>query len=585
MRQTIQVNGPWHFQMDVADVGLKEMWYSPKYQRETWSAVVVPGAWDCYEEALRNFEGIGWYSATFTSPVLDKAGECRLVFGRVMYHSTVWVNGRKMGENVNGYLPFGFDVTSLLKAGQENEVVVRVDNQPRVEWLPGAPVIEWVQYGGILQPVRLEVRPAVFILDYAFNAVPEGQGGRLNAVFEIKNNSRTSFKGMLHVKVVAGRKTATQCVPVTCPTRSSVSLSIGMHLATAAHWSPDTPVLHGCEASLVTAGDQVLDTIRDRFGIRSIATHGTQILLNGKPIAIKGVNRYDEYGDYGPNPPADKLDKELRLLKACGVNCIRVHYPQSPELLRLYDEHGFMMMEEVPLNWWGMNWWPDKKKVPQRMDILPPAMAALEGMIRRDRNHPCVIAWSMANECATHTRMGATVMRRLMRRARELDPSRLVTFVVANDVRPHKAAAQADLICTNVYYGLHNGEVARRMSQIRKLVYEPTKRHLQEHAAAFPGKPVVVAEFGMRSIYGLSGTTDYTEEFHAAYLDAVLRAMSEVKEVAGGMLWSWADYRHRRDMIQYAPFGPYGVVTLDRKPKRALQVMAKWYLKTKPVKR
>jgi len=168
-------------------------------------------------------------------------------------------------------------------------------------------------------------------------------------------------------------------------------------------------------------------------------------------------------------------------------------------------------------------------------------------------------------------------MRDLMKRCRELDPTRPVSFVVACDVRHHAAAAEADLICTNIYYGLHNGEAARRTDQIEALVYEPSRRHLEEHAAAFPGKPLVVTEFGMRGILGLRGDIDYTEDFQAAYIDAVLRAMHAVPQVAGGMLWSWADYWHRRDLIAYAPFGPYGVVTVDRRPKLALKTLAKWY--------
>jgi beta-glucuronidase len=574
-RQSVTLTGPWGFQVDAGDVGLREGWFGPKYNRKKWGKAAVPGAWDCYDDALWGYEGVGWFTTTVTPPPSPPGGRTRLLFARVMYHATVWVNGERLGDHANGYLPFGFDVTPCLRRRAPLTVVVRVDNRPRSEWLPAAPVIEWVQYGGILGPVRLVALPAVHIADCSLHAVPDRDGGLLTAVVDVGNSGATSFAGSLRFSVALGSKRIVQEAGVACPANGTVSVPLSLKLPGAKLWSPESPVLYGCTAALRSA-EAAVDEAHSRFGVRSVTVAAERVLLNGAPLRIKGVNRYDEYGRLGPTPPASLVRRDLGLLKQTGVNCIRVHYPQSSEFLSMCDEMGFLVMEEVPLNWWGNNWWKDKP-APQSMEILGPARAALEGMVRRDRNHPCVFAWSMANESATHTEIGAAVMRDLMKRCRELDPTRPVCFVVACDVRHHAAAAEADLICTNIYYGLHNGEAAHRTDQIEALVYEPSRRHLEEHAAAFPGKPVVVTEFGMRGILGLRGDVDYTEDFQAAYIDAVLRAMHAVPQVAGGMLWSWADYWHRRDLIHYAPFGPYGVVTVDRRPKLALKTLAEWY--------
>ena len=271
-------------------------------------------------------------------------------------------------------------------------------------------------------------------------------------------------------------------------------------------------------------------------------------------------------------------------MKKSGVNCVRMHYPQNPALLALYDEIGFLVMEEVPLNWWGQKWWPGRE-APQSMDILQPASAALTAMIRRDRNHPCVFAWSMANESATQTEVGQAVMRALLQEARRLDPSRLATFVVAGDARPHLAAAEADILCTNIYYGLHQKPAAHHRNQLHELVYTPSRRHLEEQAAAFPGKPVLVTEFGMRGIKGVHGDVAFSEDFQADYLACMLQVLADSPDVAGGMLWSWADYYHRRELIDYAVFGPYGMVTVDRAPKAALKVLAAGYRAIRPTRR
>src|SRR5262249_33475506 len=149
--------------------------------------------------------------------------------------------------------------------------------------------------------------------------------------------------------------------------------------------------------------------------------------------------------------PRKLLIEDLRRMKNAGVNFVRVHYPQSPEVISLYDEMGFVMSEEVPLNWWGNNFSGKGEEV-QSEEVLEQALPALEGMIQRDQNHPAVIIWSMCNESQTANEVGISVMRRLIRRAKELDQTRLVTFVISpGEVKDHKAFEDADLVATNMY--------------------------------------------------------------------------------------------------------------------------------------
>lgn len=179
-REIVPISAHWRFQLDVTDLGEKEQWYGKDYDRSRWARASVPKAWDLFEEALWGYEGIGWYATTLPGTLARKDQVQRLKFGRVNYHSKVWLNGELLGENVNGYLPFEFDVSGKLKPDTPNLLVLRVDNRPRLTWLPAAKQIEWIQYGGILEPVTLETSARTYISDLTINAVPDGAGASVS---------------------------------------------------------------------------------------------------------------------------------------------------------------------------------------------------------------------------------------------------------------------------------------------------------------------------------------------------------------------------------------------------------------------
>ena len=575
VREDLQLTSGWRFQLDAADIGEKERWHEVGYDRSAWAEVPAPKAWDLYDEALWGYEGIGWYSISIPASLARSGKLQTLRFGRVNYQSKVWLNGEPLGENVGGYLPFEFDVTNKLKLDTANVVVLRVDNRPRLEWLPAARQIEWVQYGGLLAPVTLETTGTVHIADLAVSAVPQGPGASIECTVEVSNAEPAARQITLRIGV-SEEKSSWRSIPLTIAATATAVRKVSLSMQNARPWSPQSPFLYSIEAT-IEAGGSALDAKSDRFGVRRIETRGREILLNGERFRAKGVNRYDEYGRYGPNAPRNLIVEDLREMKKAGVNFVRVHYPQSPELLSLYDEMGFVMMEEVPINWWG-NPFDGKGDPGQSEAILPQALRTLEGMIRRDRNHPCLIIWSMANESRTDSEVGISVMRKLIRRTKELDRSRLVTFVSAGgDINRHKAYEDADLIATNFYYGVFGAPFALHASQLDEFARKPSADYLRSQLGAYPGKPMIVSEFGNRGVHGVHGDMVYSEDFQADYIQSVWKAIQSVDEVSGGVLWCWADYYHRRDFIQYAVFGPYGVVTVDRQPKAALRALTKMY--------
>jgi beta-galactosidase/beta-glucuronidase len=573
-REIVPIPANWRFQIDVTNIGEKEQWHRRDFDRSHWARTVVPKAWDLIDEALWGYEGVGWYSAVIPGTLTRQDHVQRLKFGRVNYHSKVWLNGELLGENVNGYLPFEFDISGKLQSDAANVLVLRVDNRPRLTWLPGAKQIEWIQYGGILEPVTIENSAKVYISDFAINAVPDGAGASISCSVEITSRDTTERRVSLRL-AVAGDGKPPASVNVTVAPGATEMRKVSFPLEQANRWSPDHPFLYRLTATL--EAEKPIDRLSDRFGVRKLETRGREILINGERFRARGVNRYDEYGKYGPRPPRELLVRDLRLMKSAGVNMVRVHYPQSPDILSLYDEMGFVMSEEVPINWWG-NDFSGKGEEVQNEGILDQAMPALERMIRRDKNHPAVIIWSMCNESQTSNEVGTSVMRKLIRRTRELDPSRLVTFVISpQESKAHRAYEDADLVAVNVYHGSLSGKPAIHASQFEELVTRPAEEFIRRQLAAWPGKPVLITEFGGRGVPGIHGDVPYSEDLQAGLIQATWKAIQKCDEASGGVLWSWADYYHRRTFIQYAVFGPYGVVTVDRRPKAALRALAEMY--------
>src|SRR5262245_31638663 len=560
----------WLFQPDPLDHGIEQGWQSPGCDRSGWRSVAVPGAWDEYDAALDGYEGVCWYAFQLPGDRIVPGAWQRLRFGRANHRASVWIDGEEVAEDSLGYLPFEVPVTPRLRKGRASWIVVRVENGTRYDWLPGTTTVEWVQYGGLLEPVELLTTSRAYLDRVAIDALPGRVDASVTVAVAVDNNGHTDFKGRVAIEP-AGRRAEAEIL-----TRAHQAGHVRLQLTIpkARFWSPDTPALYDMKVRLLD-GARAIDEISERFGVRSITTRGREILLNGKPIRMRGVNRYHEFPAYGPVVDEAAIRADLQAVKAAGANLVRVHFPQTPVTLRVADELGLLFMEEVPLNWWRASWQPPAPPEYQNDRIIDAAELALERMVHRDANHPAIIIWSVANECRTYDSLGVHAMERLLRRARSLDSTRLVTYVANRSYRENRAFTRADLVAVNLYIGMWEGETADRMADLVSRVYRPTREALAGIAALFPDKPILLSEFGTIGIPGSGGDVRFSEDYQAAYVAAVWKAVRDRPEICGGIVWSWADYRHRRGFTNDYPafFGPFGLVTLDRKPKKAHTVL------------
>ena len=565
--RALTLSSGWLFQPDPLEVGLAQGWQQPGFDRHAWRAVAVPSAWDAYDPTMDGYEGVCWYALRLPAERIDPSAWQRLRFNRANHRATVWIDGEKVAEDSLGYLPFEVTATPRLRPGQPAWIVVRVENGVRYDWLPGTTTVEWVQYGGLLEPVELLTTSRVFIGHAAIDARPRGADANVRVTIEVESAVDTTFVGRVSVEAGGLRAEA----PLQAEPRGAGDATVTFVLPRARLWSPEHPALYDMKVRLLD-GSREVDAITERFGVRSIETRGRTLLLNGEPLRIRGVNRYNEFPGRGPVAGEAAIRADLQAVKASGANLVRVHFPQSPATLRIADELGVLYMEEVPLNWWRASWHPPAPPEYQNDRIIDSAERALDRMVWRDVNHPSIVIWSMANECRTYDSLGVHAMERLLKRARKLDPSRLLTYVANSRYGQQKAYALADLVAVNLYFGMWDGETAERAADMEARVHAPTREALEEIAGHFPGKPILLSEFGTIGIPGTGGDTRFSEDYQAAYVASVWQAVRDEPDVCGGVVWSWADYRHRRGFTNDYPafFGPFGLVTLDRKPKKAL---------------
>ena len=481
--------GEWLFRTDPDNSGTQQQWYAHAPGKH-WRRVSVPHTWQV-EDPLTDYRGVAWYWRSFDAPAIWQESAVRVEFEAVFHTATVWVNGSPAGEHARkGYTAFTLDVTHLLHWGQTNAISVRVDNAFNQHMLPRGPSSDWANDGGIFRPVHLLVTPKTFVERVDIDAVPElnSGAGRLAITAHIRNAGVKTWSGKNSVRVVDEETT----LAVLADSQSSAfsvkpgtvhSLAFQTTLPQAKLWHFDHPSLYRLEFS-ISDGHEV-HRYSTTFGVRKFEIIDGAFHLNGERVRLMGVERMaGSNAEFGMAEPAEWIAGNHADLK--HLNCIftRVHWPQDKRVLDYCDRHGILMQTEVPA--WGWETFKDMGAQPDA-DILENGLEQLHEMIARDFNHPSVVVWGLCNEIAGQNPPAYQFARRMLAEAKRLDPGRLCSYASNSlDRTPQRdVAALMDFIETNEYYGswAPGGQ-------------EDVARHLDELHAAFPGKPIVVSEYG-----------------------------------------------------------------------------------------
>ena len=556
-RRRLTLDGTWRFAPDPHADGEEHGFWRRAYDAAAWPAAPVPSCFDAGRPEMAGYEGICWYRRTFVLP-RDWAG-ARLVlrFEGVNYRARVWLNDRFLGENTDPFLPFEFDVTAAVGDG-ENVLAVSVDNAPHPGDVP-AEQTQWTALGGILREVFLYTTPPVWLDDLRVIATADGAAGRLAVAARVANAGTAEADAQLVITVTSPDERP--CLTLTAsgrvPPGGTADLTVAGVVTDAALWSPATPALYRVTATLRADGRDA-DTLARRIGFRTLIATPTGLRLNGQPLRLKGFNRHEDSPRTAMAADPAQAREDFTRMKAIGANFVRLcHYPHHLGDLDACDELGLLALAEIPLN--------------LQADAARFATAArqLERMIARDAHHPSIAFWSVSNELNEEDPAVATGVRNLVGRARALDPTRLCVHV-SHRWHEHPNFAADDVICVN-YYPSIRGWRGRRGAGIGDDLgrsFTRWRESLAKLHARFPEKPILITEFGYCSIPGTFGHA-LGEDLHERVLRAEYPAF-DLPYVCGAAVWVWADHPaspHRFfDGMRQSPFG---VLTRDRRPKRA----------------
>ena len=561
-RDITSLNGEWHYLIDVQEEGYYDYRMNPspwgfflnakpqqpqdliEYSFDSAPTMHIPGDWNTQDDQLFFYEGTVWFQRYFTwQPQVGK--RTLLYFGAVNYDAHVYVNGKPAGHHEGGFTPFSFDVTDLLKEG-ENFVVVKADNKRRPENIP-TQIFDWWNYGGITRDVFLVSVDYIYIRDYS---VKLDKAGRL--ALSAKLNAKSS-----------GHKVTLSIPELNLKIKAKTD-STGLAEATIkadniVRWCPENPKIYSVELSL---DDK--ETIADSIGFRTIETRGKQILLNGKPIFLKGICIHDEkaFGG-GRTTEADDARLLLGWAKELGCNFVRLaHYPHNEYMVREAEKMGILVWSEIPV-YWTIAW--SNPKTYQN------ASRQLEEMIARDINRANVIIWSIANE-TPHSPERDAFLGRLASHARSLDDTRLISMameVTSADNYLNRLQDNmheyVDVVSFNQYVGWY-----RDVNDARKMTWEIPY-----------DKPVIVSEFGGGAKYGLHGPVNqrWTEEFQENLYRENLQMLDKIDGLAGTTPWILKDFRSPRRILDGIQdyYNRKGLLSEQGQKKKAFYILRDWY--------
>lgn len=546
------INGVWYYRVDVKDEGENSSWMKENWLEDdsyTINFINLPNCWNSVDK-LERFEGIIWFFRIlpeFSSEDLMK--DIIIEFKAINYHSKVWVNGVKIGENEGGFLPFRLKIpANVLRIDDNNFIFVRVENFRKQNRIPGRS-FDWFNYGGIYRDVnllilektriawvgiqsQLTLTDSLLEIKYELTSPHSDQDlvieWRLNYLgirsskTKYEGNSKKSIKeGLLETQRMKGK--------------------FGISISSPKLWSPETPHLYQLELKLEGSND--LYSVR--FGIRTIRVEGSCILLNNNKIKLYGVNLHEERVPYGRTIPTHLRREDILEIKSLNFNSLRTaHYPHDESLLDIADEEGILILEEIPV------YWTLEFRNPK---VLRLAARMLRKMIQRDYNHPSIIQWSVGNEIPLGNPSCRYFIKELIRLGKKSDESRLFTFVMEpiSSIFPVSLYGVTDINCLNIYFGWYyfSAKFLHYFMDILRLGNDLN--------------PWLITEFGAGAKYGYrrKNSTKFSEEYQAAVIGQKIRIAASKEYIAGWFIWIYRDFRsHMRTNIYQKGFNRKGIV-------------------------
>ncbi len=540
---------------------------------EGWQPVAVPASYNDQspDPRFRNYAGVAEYRRKITVPSAWKGLRFFLRFDAVAHDARILLNGREIASHRGGFLPFEVELNGLMEPGETAELVVEADNRIHHGTLPiGAeggtaffgsdnpgirsveagkeyqrehginlPAFDFFNYTGIQRPVRLLATPARYIRDITL--VPHLNGDVDFAV----DTSDAEGRVVVEALDADGRAVAR------CEGRQGT-----LKIAEPRLWEPrpGTPYLYTARIAFEQ------DLYELPFGIREVRVEGTRFLINGKPFRFHGPCKHEDSPFRGRGADPCLMVTDINLYHWLHANCFRTsHYPYAEEMYRLCDREGIVVMDETP----AVGMWADEN---YGWGLGEYHAQVLREMIARDKNHPCVVMWSLGNEPDTDTypEKAYDYWHPLYEDAHRLDPqNRPVTVVGCQNRYDRELVIRSmDVVLINRYYGWYNlsGDLDAARYAFR----------IELDWWAQQQKPLILSEYGADTVAGLHGAVAemFTEEYQVAFYEAMNECLDERDFVVGEMPWNFADFGTCQGPMRVGG-NRKGLFTRDRRPKMA----------------
>lgn len=561
-RQFHDLSGFWDFCFDPEQAGEAQGWVGGFNHGRP---IAVPASWNDQFEDGRDYLGPAWYQTHFDLPWNWQDKRIFVRFGSVNYLAAVWLNGMHLGEHEGGHLPFEFDITALVKT-QGNCLVVRVDGELAYDRVPpgnvtGEAVDFFLSHGGnypqaqfdffpfcgIQRPVLLYAAPLQALYDLAVVTVLAGGDGQVQVRAQKYDEAEASAHFCLRGHGLELSAEA-RFTGDTAETLFSVP--------EAAPWSPAAPNLYELCVE-VRQANVVLDAYTLPIGIRTVTVDGDQFLLNGRPIYLTGFGRHEDFPVVGRGLLPPVIVKDYALMQWIGANSFRTsHYPYSEQMLALADRLGFLVIAETP----AVGLYFREDGLERRRQLC---LQYMRELIARDKNHPSVIMWSVANEPHSKPPHAKPFFRQLYDEAHALDATRPVTL--ASFVGQAEEAFEfCDVLCLNRYNGWYtqSGDISEGIRQLSDDLDAINQKY---------AKPLILTEFGADAISGWHAQPPemFSEEYQAEIITRTIEVLRQKPYVIGEHVWNMCDFKTSQGVGRAGALNHKGVFTRDRRPKLA----------------
>lgn len=601
-RAVLDLSGIWDFKLGTsADPG--NVCEKPEHMEP----IAVPASYNDQKDDARYRNHYGWayYAKTLEIPSCFRGQRLVLRFDAVTHHAKVYWNGTLLAEHKGGFLPFEMEITELVSQRGRAELLVAVDNRVSHSTLPvgnegstaffgsdnpGVPGVEaakrwrapqnlpnfdFFNYAGINRPVRVYTTPPEYIEDITIVPDIDGTDGIVH--YEVQTGGHEIIGGNWEI-ADADHEKMTE-IPGSAPAVTVEILDAEGRIVGTAEGDCGTVRIPHAEFWYPYPGTPYLYTARirygkdcyeEQFGIRTVKVDGCRFLINGEPFYFKGFGKHEDSAFHGRGLDLCLDVKDVNLIHWLHANSFRTsHYPYAEELYALCDREGIVVIDETPAVGIGAG---ESQNPYETFSIRDHHEQVIRDMIVRDKNHPCVVMWSMGNEPDTeHFPQSAyDYWHSLYELTHSLDPEdRPVTFVCCqNNYEKDLVTRTMDVVCINRYYGWYNlsGDLDAACYGLSK------ELDFWEQQ----GKPVMITEYGADAIAGIHQTVPemFSEEFQMEYYARQNAEFDKRSFFIGEHVWNFADFATVQGCMR-ADGNKKGLFTRERRPKMAAHYFRK----------